>query len=92
VAAACGLAAATELPTSVLPFILRGITLTGIDSVHTSPGLRHDAWELLARDLDPRLLDTVTHTVTLADAQDAAAELLEGRGTGRTVVAISPDR
>jgi acrylyl-CoA reductase (NADPH) len=92
VAAACGLAAGADLPTSVLPFILRGITLAGIDSVHTSPGLRHDAWELLAHHLDPRLLDGVTRIVDLADAQDAAAELLAGRGTGRTVVAISPER
>ena len=89
VAATCGLAAGADLPTSVLPFILRGITLTGIDSVHTAPGLRREAWDRLARDLDPRLLDAVTRTVTLADAHDAAAELLEGRGTGRTVVAIT---
>lgn len=89
VAATCGLAAGADLPTSVLPFILRGITLTGIDSVHTAPALRAAAWERLARDLDPRLLDAVTRTVTLADARDAAAELLEGRGTGRTVVSIA---
>ena len=89
VAATCGLAAGSGLPTTVLPFILRGITLTGIDSVHITPALRHDAWELLANDLDPRLLDAVTRTVALADAQDAAAEFLDGRGTGRTVVAVS---
>ena len=89
VAATCGLAAGAELPTTVLPFILRGITLTGIDSVHTAPAPRNDAWELLANDLDPQLLDAVTRIVDLADAQDAAAELLEGRGTGRTVVEVS---
>ncbi len=89
VAATCGLAAGAELPTTVLPFILRGITLAGIDSVHTTPSLRHDAWELLANDLDPQLLDAVTRIVDLADARDAAAELLEGRGTGRTVVSIN---
>jgi len=88
VATTCGLTAGAQLPTTVLPFILRGITLTGIDSVHTAPALRRDAWERLARDLDPRLLDSVTRTVQLADAQDAAAELLEGRGTGRIVVEI----
>jgi acrylyl-CoA reductase (NADPH) len=92
VAATCGLAAGADLPTTVLPFILRGITLTGIDSVHASPCLRHDAWGLLAHDLDPGLLDGVTSIVDLPDAQDAATELLEGRGTGRTVVAISPER
>ncbi|NYI42310.1 MDR family oxidoreductase [Demequina lutea] len=91
VAATCGLAAGADLPTTVLPFILRGITLAGIDSVHTAPALRHDAWELLANDLDPQLVDAVTRIVDLADAQDAAAELLEGRGTGRTVVAIAPE-
>ena len=90
VATTCGLTAGPQLATTVLPFILRGITLTGIDSVHTAPVLRREAWERLSRDLDPRLLDSVTRTVPLAEAQAAAAEYLEGRGTGRTVVAIAP--
>jgi len=88
IATTCGLAAGAQLATTVLPFILRGITLTGIDSVHTAPALRREAWERLARDLDPQLLDSVSRTVRLAEAQDAAAELLEGRGTGRIVVEI----
>ncbi|NTV39351.1 MAG: acryloyl-CoA reductase [Demequinaceae bacterium] len=91
VATTCGLAAGPGLPTTVLPFILRGITLTGIDSVHTTPALRRQAWDRLELDLDPLLLDSVTRTVELSDARDAAAELLEGRGTGRTVVAISTE-
>lgn len=87
-AAAYGLAASTDLPTSVLPFILRGVSLLGINSVHVTPARRRQAWELLARDLDPAVLDSLTRTVDLADARDAAAELLAGRGTGRTVVRI----
>ena len=88
VATTCGLTAGADLATTVLPFILRGITLTGIDSVHAAPPVRRLAWERLARDLDPHLLDSVTRTVPLASAQDAAAELLEGRGTGRIVVEV----
>lgn len=88
VAAAYGLAASTDLPSSVLPFILRGVSLLGINSVHVTPERRRQAWDLLARDLDPTVLDSLTRTVALADARDAAAELLEGRGTGRTVVQI----
>ena len=88
-AAAFGLAASAKLPITVLPFILRGVALFGIDSVHTAPSLRRDAWRRLSRDLDPALLDDVTRVVPLVRAKDAAAELLEGHGTGRIVVDIA---
>lgn len=88
-AAACGLAGGSDLPTTVLPFILRGVNLLGVDSVRTKPGLRRDAWERLARDLNPEHLDSVTRTVLLKDAADAGKDLLDGHGTGRTVVQIS---
>ncbi|MEV5544381.1 hypothetical protein AB0L13_47105 [Saccharopolyspora shandongensis] len=86
VATTCGLAASAEYPGNVLPFILRGISLVGIDSVRTPVSRREAAWQCLARHLDPALLDTITRVVPLADAQDMAAELLAGNGTGRTVV------
>lgn len=88
VATACGLAAGPELPTTVLPFILRGVSLLGIDSVRTPYPLREAAWERMGRNLDPVLLDSVTTTIPLAQAQDLAAEVLAGRGTGRTVVDV----
>ncbi|MCE0764945.1 acryloyl-CoA reductase [Pseudonocardia kujensis] len=89
-AAAFGLAAGSQLPTTVLPFILRGVSLLGIDSVRTNPVLRQAAWERLARDLDPAHLDAVTRAVPLDQAKTAASALLEGRGTGRTVVEVTP--
>lgn len=88
-AAAFGNAAGAQLPTTVLPFILRGVALLGVDSVRTRPALRQAAWQRLGRDLDPLHLDAVTRVVPLDQAKDAASELLAGRGTGRTVVQIA---
>lgn len=90
VATTCGLAADAAFPGNVMPFILRGVTLVGIDSVRTPYERRQAAWELLGRALDPSLLDSVTTTVALADVQDVAAQVLDGRGTGRTVVEVAP--
>lgn len=90
VAAAFGLAASSHLPTTVLPFILRGIALLGVDSVRTEPALRQAAWERLARDLDPVHLDSLIRTVPLSEARTAAELLLAGQGTGRTVVEVTP--
>lgn len=87
--AACGLAGSADLPSTVLPFILRGVSLLGVDSVHIDRAEREAAWDLIARDLDQRYLDRITRVVPLAGAKQAAAELLEGRGTGRTVVDAS---
>src|SRR6185437_3092260 len=65
--AACGLAQGMDLPGSVAPFILRGVTLAGIDSVMLPNPRRTEAWTRLARDLDPRLLDAMTVPAKLAD-------------------------
>ncbi len=75
--AACGLAQGMDLPGSVAPFILRGVTLAGVDSVMAPMAARLDAWARLARDLDPAKLDTITETRPLADAPAA------GRGHPR---------
>lgn len=84
--AACGLAASADLPTTVMPFILRGVSLLGINSVQVTRARREAAWTRLARDLDPVILESRVRTVPLAEAKEAAAELLAGRGTGRIVV------
>jgi acrylyl-CoA reductase (NADPH) len=84
--AACGLAQGLDFPASVAPFILRGITLLGIDSVMAPLHLREQAWTRLARDLDPRLLETITSEIGLADAIVAAQKLMAGQVRGRYVV------
>ena len=91
VVAACGLAGSSDLPTTVMPFILRGVTLAGIDSVWAPPGARTRAWELLAHDLDMDMLDSLTETVPLDGAIAAAGRLLEGQAHGRILVEINPD-
>jgi acrylyl-CoA reductase (NADPH) len=86
--ASCGLAQSSELPTTVMPFILRSVTLTGINSVFAPVELRREAWRRLATDLDPGLLDGLTSTIALGDAIEHSAELLAGRVRGRTVVDV----
>jgi acrylyl-CoA reductase (NADPH) len=86
--AACGLAAGMDLPGTVAPFILRGVTLAGIDSVMAPRALRERAWSLLAAELDPALLETMTTEVALEDAAAAAARLMAGAVRGRIVVRI----
>lgn len=88
VVAACGLAQGAELPTSVLPFILRGVTLVGVDSVMAPRALRLDAWEQLSCLVDDDLLADIGMDIDLEQAIDAAGELLDGRIRGRLVVAI----
>lgn len=85
----CGLAGSAELPASVMPFILRGVTLAGIDSVWAPLEARIEAWELLAHDVDDDVLDSLTTKVPLDGAIDAAAGLLEGRSHGRVLVQVS---
>jgi acrylyl-CoA reductase (NADPH) len=84
--AACGNAGGMNLPATVAPFILRGITLAGIDSVRTPRERRLQAWERLSTDLAPALLDALTDTIGLSDAIDAAPRVLDGRIRGRLVV------
>jgi acrylyl-CoA reductase (NADPH) len=88
VVAACGLAQGMDLPASVAPFILRGITLAGIDSVMCPRPRRELAWARLARDLDPALLEAMTTEIGLDGALDAAARLMAGQVRGRIVVRL----
>lgn len=88
--AACGLAQGMDLPASVAPFILRGVSLLGIDSVMAPKRLRIEAWARLARDLDPDLLASMTRTIRLDQVIETAAEILAGRVRGRIVVEIAP--
>jgi len=89
---ACGLAQGADLPTTVLPFILRGVTLAGVNSVEAPLELRQRAWDRLARDLDLDVLDSMTDEVALADVVDAGEAILAGRTRGRTVVRIGGSR
>ncbi|MBO0982977.1 MDR family oxidoreductase [Rathayibacter sp. SD072] len=86
--AACGLAQGPDLPTSVMPFILRGVTLAGVNSVEAPRKLREEAWRRLAHDLDLELLDELTTTVSLSGALDIAEDVLAGRVRGRTLVDV----
>jgi acrylyl-CoA reductase (NADPH) len=88
IVAACGLAQGADLPATVMPFILRGVTLSGIDSVMCPLPRRREAWERLARDLDPALLESMITEVPLAGAVAAAADLMAGKVRGRIVVKI----
>jgi acrylyl-CoA reductase (NADPH) len=85
-AAACGLAQGLDFPGSVAPFILRGISLLGIDSVMAPIALRQQAWSRLASDLDPQLLAAMTSEIPLAGAIEAAQKLMAGQVRGRIVV------
>jgi acrylyl-CoA reductase (NADPH) len=88
VVAACGLAQGMDLPASVAPFILRGVTLAGIDSVMCPRPRREQAWARLARDLDPALLEAMTTEIGLDGAIDAAGRLMAGQVRGRVVVRL----
>lgn len=87
--AACGNAGGMEVPTTVAPFILRGVGLLGIDSVYQPNDRRREAWARLARDLDRKKLAGMTRTIGLADVVDAAHDILAGRVRGRTVVDVT---
>lgn len=86
--AACGLAAGMDLPSSVAPFILRGVCLLGIDSVMCPIELRKTAWSRLASDLDSAKLTEITHEIGLDEVIDAGAKILAGQVRGRNVVKI----
>jgi len=87
-ASACGLAESMSLPTSVAPFILRGVTLYGIDSVMAPLDKREEAWQRLADGLDFDLLETVTEEIGLEELPAAARAIMAGSVRGRTVVKI----
>lgn len=86
--AACGLAQGMDLATSVAPFILRGVTLAGIDSVMAPKPARVEAWERLARDLDHAKLKALTETHPIRDAVTLAPEVLAGKVRGRIVLEL----
>lgn len=86
--AACGLAQGSDLPATVMPFILRGVKLVGIDSVHCPKTRRIEAWRRLARDLDKSKLAAMTTHVKLAEVPRIASEIVAGRIRGRVVVDI----
>jgi len=89
VVAACGLAGGMDFPASVAPFILRGITLVGIDSVMRPRTDRLEAWRRLSRDLDLQRLERLTEEIALSQATGRAGQLLEGRVRGRIVVDVN---
>ena len=88
VVAACGLAQGADFPATVMPFILRGVTLAGIDSVMAPLAKRQQAWERLAIDLDPAKLEAIAVEVPLSQAVEQAAALMAGTVRGRVIVKI----
>ncbi len=88
VVAACGLAQGADFPTTVMPFILRGITLVGVDSVMAPRARRQQAWDRLALDLDPAKLESMVEEVPLERAVEKAHDLMSGKVRGRLVVKI----
>lgn len=87
--AACGLAGSNQLPVTVLPFILRGVNLLGIDSSMKSLADRREAWQRLARDLPLDKLDAMTTVVGLHELPSLAGDILAGKVRGRTVVDVN---
>lgn len=89
VVTACGLAQGMDLPSSVAPFILRGVSLVGVDSVYCPVAKRQAAWADLANEMDISQLSDIAHTIGLADVEDAAKALMAGTVTGRYLVKLS---
>lgn len=89
IVAACGLAGGMALPTSVAPFILRGVTLRGIDSVMASPSRRQRAWDELARRVDTEALKTLYRVEPMQRVPELAEEILDGQVRGRVVVDVA---
>ncbi|MFC3693530.1 MDR family oxidoreductase [Chenggangzhangella methanolivorans] len=86
--AACGLAAGMDLPTSVAPFILRGVSLLGVNSVTVPKPIRIEAWGRLARDLDREKLASITKTISFDEIVPTANAIIDGKVRGRVVVEI----
>ena len=89
VVTACGLAESAALPATVMPFILRGVVLRGVDSVMAPSGPRLAAWVRLARDMDLERLETMVTEIGLSDVNDAAPDVLAGKVTGRLLVDVN---
>jgi len=88
VVAACGIAQGRDLPASVLPFIVRGVTLQGCESVNTPRPLRLRAWERLGKDMDRDILQSMTHTHPVEDVVPMADDIMAGKVRGRTVYEV----
>ena len=86
---ACGLAQGVDLPGTVLPFILRNVTLAGIDSVNAPQEARIEAWSRLARDLDLNKLARTVQVVGLAEVPEVVGNIFTGKVQGRTVVDVN---
>ena len=89
VVAACGLAQGMDFPATVAPFILRGVTLAGVDSVYRPRDQRIQAWQRLASDLDVSKLEAITTTIGLGQVVETAGQLLAGQVRGRVVVDVN---
>lgn len=89
VVVACGLAQGMDFPVSVAPFILRGISVAGIESVRALRSKRHAAWKRLADDIDPAALEMIAIDINLGDAIEAAKQLMDGSVRGRFVVDVN---
>jgi acrylyl-CoA reductase (NADPH) len=87
--AACGLAQGYDLPTTVMPFILRNVTLAGVDSVYCPIEERTVAWERLAQDLNLAHLDSMISTITLSEVVSTANNMLSGKTHGRIIVDVN---
>jgi acrylyl-CoA reductase (NADPH) len=87
--AACGLAQGMDFPVTVAPFILRNLTLAGVDSVMCPMSERREAWRRLAIDLDPAKLDAITKSIKLAEVIEKAPDILAGKVRGRMVVDVN---
>jgi len=87
--AACGLAQGFDLPSTVMPFILRGVALLGVDSVMASKELRNEAWSRIVNDLDLSKLDAITNEIGFDDIVQTATDLVEGKVRGRVIVDMS---
>lgn len=84
--AVSGLTGGPNVPTTVFPFILRGVKLIGVDSVYCPMPVRQKLWQRLASDLKPEKLDTITREITLEELPQALKDILQGKLTGRTIV------
>jgi acrylyl-CoA reductase (NADPH) len=88
--AACGLAGGMDLPSSVAPFILRGVSLLGIDSVMAPSEVRLEAWRRIEQDLDPSKLSALSKVISFEQIIDAAQDIMNGQVRGRVVVDMQP--
>ena len=86
--AACGLAQGADLPSTVMPFILRGVSLLGVDSVMAPKSVRMEAWKRLSQDLNMDKLASLSKTIAFDDVIEAASDILDGKIRGRVVVEI----